>query len=416
MNLNQILNNSIFIIFSLLPLSLLTGPFLADLSISLCGILILIYTYLNKSYEYLNHIIIKIYFIWCIYLIINSIFSHNIILSLESSLFYFRFGFFALAILYILNFDSKKIIYFYYFSFFIIFIILIDSLFQIINGKNILGFEYVQHRLSSFFGKELILGSYISRLIIINFVILFIFLKRNFNAKLIFYIFFPISLLIVLYTGERIALFNMIGVMIFFIIFISEKKYFKFFTVFITFVSLLLIISTNEPIKKRLIDHTFSANQLNLVGDKGRVKIFSSVHEEHYLSAIKIFRDNIYFGVGPKMFRIICKKEEYFSINSCATHPHNYYIQLLTETGIIGTLPLIFFYFFITYNFIKGLYLMFISKYQESFEKRLISYFPIFIFLFPFIPSSNFFNNWVSIFTYISIGFILYFNIRFKKL
>ena len=59
---------------------------------------------------------------------------------------------------------------------------------------------------------------------------------------------------------------------------------------------------------------------------------------------------------------------------------------------------------------------MFISKYQESFEKRLISYFPIFIFLFPFIPSSNFFNNWVSIFTYISIGFILYCNIRFKKL
>ena len=47
--------------------------------------------------------------------------------------------------------------------------------------------------------------------------------------------------------------------------------------------------------------------------------------------------DRPIFGHGPKMFRIKCKEKKYqIGINPCQTHPHNFYIQLLAETGIVG--------------------------------------------------------------------------------
>ena len=37
------------------------------------------------------------------------------------------------------------------------------------------------------------------------------------------------------------------------------------------------------------------------------------------------------------MFRAICKDEKYSTgATKCMSHPHNFYIQLLAETGIIG--------------------------------------------------------------------------------
>ena len=52
-----------------------------------------------------------------------------------------------------------------------------------------------------------------------------------------------------------------------------------------------------------------------------------------------MFYDNKIFGVGTKMYRILCKDKRYY-INefSCTTHPHNFYFQLLAENGIIGFL------------------------------------------------------------------------------
>jgi O-antigen ligase len=89
-----------------------------------------------------------------------------------------------------------------------------------------------------------------------------------------------------------------------------------------------------------------------------------------FLTAFRIFKDNIFFGIGPKMFREVCKRKKYIvktkldaSVDGCQTSPHNYYLQILTETGIFGIIPIIIVFFGIMYLFIKQIYFkFFISK------------------------------------------------------
>ena len=71
-------------------------------------------------------------------------------------------------------------------------------------------------------------------------------------------------------------------------------------------------------------------NQL-ISNSKNFTVIYSQTHNEHYFS-YRIFKDHPISGVGPKMFRKYCGKEEYkISEFSCTTHPHNYSMQMLSK-------------------------------------------------------------------------------------
>ena len=64
---------------------------------------------------------------------------------------------------------------------------------------------------------------------------------------------------------------------------------------------------------------------------------YSDVYEEHYISALKIGKDNFYFGVGPNLFEKYCDHTDYkVSERSCSSHPHNFFIQIFAELGILG--------------------------------------------------------------------------------
>ena len=145
----------------IIPISLISGPFIPDLCISLCAIFFLTKT---NSKKFFKNYFLFLFLFFCAIIIISSLINFELS-SLKSSLFYFRFGLFSLLFWYLIEKDDRILDKLFLVLLFSFSILIFDSLFQYFNGFNILGMKIVKEaRISSFFGTELKMGSYLSRL------------------------------------------------------------------------------------------------------------------------------------------------------------------------------------------------------------------------------------------------------------
>ncbi len=401
------------ILFSLLPFLLITGPFLPDLSISLISVLFLIYCFKEKNFFYFHNKYFYIFFLFWFYLILNSLFNNFNLDSLKISFFYFRYGVFVIAIIALLNVDDKFIKFFFYCVFLCFVCLILDGFYQYFFGKNIIGLELsISKRVSSFFGDQMILGSYISRLWPIFFGLSIILIKEK---KYLFYLLiliFILSEVLIFISGERTAFFFLNLSAIFVILFSQKLKKLRL-VILLTSISIIILINfINPSSKERMIDKT--VKEMNIINSskkddikqkKEKKYIFTKTHTEYYISAYKMFHDNKIFGVGVKNFRNFCNKDKYKSSNSCSNHPHNTYIQILSEIGIIGFLFLLLVNIYFLKNLLRHLSLKFKNKfYFSDFEICILS--GLAIYLWPFAPTGNVFNNWLNIIMILNLPFL----------
>ena len=422
-NKRNLLINFPSVLFISLPILLISGPFLSDLAVSLIVILFLINIFQNRNFEIFNDKFFKIFLLFWIYLILNSLFQNQNFDSIKISLFYFRFGFFVYAVAYLIDEKSNNLKYFYYCLVVCYLAIILDGFFQFFTGKNVIGhYLHAGPRVSSFFGDELIMGSYICRLFPILFGI-YIYLDIKDKSKYLSYLLFLIFILsevLIFLSGERTAFFHVNFTAIFMILLMKNYKKIRIIALMTSLLIIIFLILINPETSKRIITQTLEEMNLRSLivteaEKKEKIVVFTEQHSHHYLSALKMYKDNILFGVGVKNFRKFCSDEKYSLSNlSCSTHPHNIYIQLLAETGTLGFLFIFYVLCYFTYYIIKHFKLMFKSRYLfNDFQICLLA--SILITLWPIAPSGNFFNNWLSIFYYLPFGFILQ-DIRLKNI
>ena len=424
---------SIYLI-GLLPLGLIAGPFIGELILFLIFSIFLFFLIKEKPFYLFQSQIFKIFFLFWAYIVLVSFFAVENLVSLKSSFFYIRFGLYTLAIIYFLmSYDNHLRILYTIYKYTLL-ILIIDSSYQIFTGKDFFGMSPTDQelrRISGPFGDKQVLGSFIQKIL----PVFIYFMIKNFNSlkkiNLLDMFIVTLGFVLIFRSGDRAAFgLIMLYSLLFFIIFKEFRKYFLIYgLLFFVFSSFLLF--QNQTFKKRIFTDTltqFKGKHFTQLLDKEKSEtnlnfmIFSFIHQTHYSTAFRMFLDKPLFGHGIKMFRYVCKKYQYkpktiykdSSGNNtregygCSTHPHNTYMQVLSEIGLIGFIIFISFFGYLLFKIIN---LCINNKVLYPENALLIG---IFVNLWPIIPTGSFFNNWLSMLYFIPISYYL-FEKKYKK-
>ena len=399
---NNILENYFLVLFAFIPISIILGPAISLSNILLIDLSFIIFALNNTKIFFSKNYTVKIMLLLLAYLIFNSI------ISLDSSIGALRnFGFIRFIILFMAfnyffydeNFFNKVI-----FAWLIMLLIVaFDVYVERFTGTNVLGFGamYIDgieqtngKRVVSFFKDEPIVGSYINAfyLIIVGFLFSLShnFSKKHKNIIFVISIFFILSILL---TGERS---NTIKAFLGFFIFYFLNDFFKLRKKIIFIFSLFLLIgffyNGSEFLKMRYKDQ-FIKPILSLFESKdNKTKILNpnmhikeNLYFKLYHSGFNVFKKYPLFGVGNKNYRIeACSDKDLKYI--CNTHPHQTYVELLAEHGLIGGILLLSILFSLIFKEIK---IIFKSKNYIQIGCLLYLLSPF----IPLLPSGAFFSD-----------------------
>ena len=379
---NKYIKNYFLFLFSIIPISILLGSAISLTNILLIDLSFIILIVYTKNFFFLRNKSIKYLIILYIYLIFNSFVSIDFY---EGALR--NFGFLRMIILFaafnyfFLQEDFQKKVFKFWFL--IICIVLIDVFIESYTGKNIFGYGGEAHlgkRIVSFFKDEAIVGGFLNGF----YLILFGFLLHELKVKNFFFIslFIIIFITAIFLTGERSNSIKAVLGLSFFIFFTKDLNYkIKIFLASSIIVIFFFSLLNSSYLKTRFI------NQMKIYAKK------ENVYFKLYSSGYEVFKKNILFGVGNKNYRVeTCENNQVLDENTkkyfCNTHPHQIYLELLSEHGIVGTILI----FFILYKLIYSKIL--ISLNTKNHLKLGALIYLIFTFT-PIIPSGAFFSDYL---------------------
>ena len=410
---------SIFI--SAIPISYILGNFILNLNILLITIFGLINYVQGFRFKVLN--IDKIVVFFFFYILFTSIwntveinfFNSNVknYFMLNKSILFLRYLFlyFTMRLLVENKLIDYKII-FYSYSIVVLFVS-IDIIFQFFYTKDLLGFTSPNwHKRTGPFNDEEIAGGFIQRFSLFVFYTFIMFASfKNLTSKvyLLSFVFFLISISII-FSGNRMPL--ILFFISIFLILITNKTLKRYLIQIFIFVFLITFVTINSSSQlkayyKSFFDQSekmlslFSYRITGVGSDLLYDKRPSYIHE--FDAGIGTFKLNKYFGGGIKSFRFNCPSRKIENINertTCNMHPHNYYLEILTDLGIIGFLIFIALVISVLFNAYKVLLF--------SNNKYIFSPF-LYVFImeiFPIKSSGSFFTTNNSTIIFLSLGIL----------
>ena len=326
----------------------------------------------------------------------------------------------------------------------------LDVILQYFTGSDIFGYESKGIRNSGPFGDETIAGGYLQKFSFLSFFyILSTYKNKNFSTGLFIFV-IAFHLTAILLAGNRmpmiLTLFGCFLILILIknlrlvmtlslIVFLSvfallaknDHEIEESYVYFIKEVNIFNVIDVSKLLKKDKAKNIEVTHELE--GQKtewtegvwkknwqGVIFLDNSGYNRIFRTAYMIWKEQPLIGFGLKSFRIKCwevgpknrhlQPQSKISIFSCSNHPHNYYLEFLSETGLIGTILLIIFFIIILKNSFYTL-----KKYKQSNDEEIFFLIPIILVIileiWPLRSTGSFFTTWNATFFWLSVGILL---------
>jgi len=288
--------------------------------------------------------------------------------------------------------------------------------------------------LAGFLKHEYIAGGYIQKFFVFAFILIPVIWKKLDKQKFLISTVLPIIFFSgILFSGNRMPLVMFCVSILLMIILIKELR----FSLAIASLFCVLIFTTSMKMNDNLREYykSFYSNSSTMMvkmkkhvlkkypelkkdkkdsrfyqkykkskklQSKYELLAFGSGHAVIYLTAIDVWIDNPIIGNGIKSFRIKCLTKLHLPNRVCSTHPHNYYLELLNDTGLLGALLFLCAVFYLIIN------KFFNFKYYEKNEKFLFICLLIIIIaeFFPLKSSGSFFSTANSSFIFLILGML----------
>lgn len=393
----------ITLLLSILPIALIMGTGASELIILITNIYFIFLVFSKKKITInLKDKNLIVFLIFWVYLIFNSVVANNEI-SWIRNISHIRFFIFIIAINQLYSFNLINLNIIFKFWLIILSVTAFDLIFQFSFGFNIIGYELPKniYRNSGFFFEEMKAGGF---LIGFLFLSLSFFLRKNTNNYKIFLLLLFIVISI-FFTGERGNTIRSLLFLSIFIILIPENFFKLKKILFLSLISFMIIIYLNS----NFIKGRFSNNELiNETGKKLNLKqkYYQTHYGEHFLTALLMFKDNIYFGVGNKNYRNKCYKYQPILIQEyqlkgrgCATHPHQIYYEFFSEHGLFGFLVMAFLFFSIIKINLR-------SSYRQN-PVMLSTLIYICLTFLPLMPAGSFFTSFGATIFWLNVAFFI---------
>jgi len=413
------------ILISLVPFTYILGNLLLNLNIFLI-LLISFFRFKFDIFRFKPTLIDSLVLIFFSYITINAFYNNyfnfsyvdneNIILF--KALTYLRFLLLFLIIRLLIRHNQIKYKLIFFSFGFLALLVSVDIIFQYFFRVDLLGFEVSENarRLGGPFTDELIAGSFIQRfyIFLIFYILIFGKFKKSWRYHLVSLSLILIFTLGTIFSGNRIPLI-MYFLSLFLIAFFE-----KFFRKELLIIFLIILVSTFGYVKHN------NNSKNHLAGFLLNAKLISNYFKEKYTASnfepenfivnnwIKEFETgfstwekNKIFGGGIKSFYYTCSALDNNVVNKyggCPSHPHNYYIQLSAELGVVGLFISILLFISVIFKSLKAIF-----SDQGKYDKKLLIPFAILLILeiFPFKTTGSFFTTTNSTFLFIVIPFIV---------
>ncbi len=426
------LNYSIYfsLLFALIPISFIAGNMIININILLL-ILSSIFVYQKKIFQIKYYLLDKILLTFFLFVIFTGLYNDIKIYlddfskwigyfrTIIKSILFLKYLLLYFVLRYLIENNIIKFKYFFLFSTFGTIFVSLDIFYQLITGRDIFGYESIAlgRKLGGPFGDELIAGGYIQRFCLFSFFLLPIF--YNYKSKKILVILFSLLFIVffsaITFSGNRMPLILFLFTIFLISLFQKQARNLLIPCLIVFSILFSAIYTFNSKVNYNFIVFYGQIKEMALTIKQKDLKLETA---PQYLKEFSTFYDtwlmNKYAGGGIKNFRYYCHKrpniKKDFSLSSkfkmvCNMHPHNYYLEILTETGIIGFLIIISFFLIVFYKTLVKKYFLRSNLYYNHIITPFI--FLFIVEIFPIKSTGSFFTTGNTTYLFLIIGTLI---------